>query len=294
MNRQKRRILRFTLIGWGTVTFLILLSVEAQGVSINWGAAGNPVYDEGGVGNRPLAEGDVVQLIWDRAGDGIDVPGIDGLPTDDDELIHTSHIGHGSFFNGEFSDNIQTGMVGIGDLLYVRAWNDTLPRIAARYGDTGQHSPQMWIITSNIDFTLNATENGSWATTLYKLKLRSKRIDPLVFRMTAGVADVSDWGSGVAVLFTNRPNPFRNRTAIGFGVAGGRHDLKLAVNIYDVCGSVVRRLFSEEGFQGEGWLVWDGKNDAGIDAGSGTYICSVVILDGAHRTQLSAKLVYAR
>lgn len=294
MNRQKRRILKLALIGWGIVTFLILLSADAKAVSINWGAAGNPIYDEGGIGHQPLAAGDVVQLIWDRAGDGIDPPGIDGMPTDDDELIHISYIGRGSFFDGEFSDNILTGAVGVGDILYVRAWNDTLLRTAARYGDTGQHSPQVWIIDSDVDFTLNATENGSWATVLYKLKLRSRKLEPLVFEVTAGVADVSHWGDGMAILYDSRPNPFRNSTMIGFCVAGDGPNSRVTVKIYDVRGSLIRNLFSEEEFRAERWLAWDGKNDLGMDAGSGTYICRMEILDNAYRTRLSAKLILTR
>ena len=294
MSRHKRAVSKLILAGGGALILLILVCTEAEPVSINWGTAGNPIYGVDGVGSDPLAGGDVVQLICDRARNGIDLPGKDGMPANDDELIHTSYIGHGSFFEGEFADNVLTGIVGVGDLLYVRAWNDSVLVSAARFGDTRQHNPQEWVIDNNIDFTLNATENGSWAATSYKLKILSKKLR--AFRPGPGpsVADVADLGDGTAILYSSRPNPFSGSTMLGFSVAGCADNPWAELDIYAVSGSLVRNLFSGECVQGGRWVIWDGKDDSGKDAGSGIYICRLRVSDGARTARLAAKLICAR
>ncbi|TET46216.1 hypothetical protein E3J62_05070 [candidate division TA06 bacterium] len=294
MSRHKRAVSKLILAGGGALVLLILVCTEAEAVSINWGTAGNPIYGEGGVGSDLLARGDVVQLICDRAQDGIDPPGKDGMPTGDDELIHTSYIGHGSFFEGEFSDNVLTGIVGIGDFLYVRAWNDSVLLRAARFGDTRQHDPQEWVVDNSIQFTLNATENGSWAATFYKLKILSKRLRAFRPGASPGVADLVDLGDGAAILYLNRPNPFSSSTMLGFSLVGCAASSRAELKIYAVSGSLVRNLFSAESVQGDRWVIWDGKDDSGSDAGSGIYICRLRIFDGTRTAELLAKLVYAR
>ena len=294
MSRHKRAASKLILAGGGALILLILACTEAEAVSINWGTAGNPIYGVDGVGTDPLADGDVVQLICDRGGNGIEPPEKDGMPSGDDELIHTSYIGHGSFFEGEFSDNVLTGVVGVGDFLYVRAWNDSVLVGAARFGDTGQHDPQEWVIDDNIEFTLNATENGSWAATSYKLKILSKRLG--VFRPGPGpsVAGVADLGDGEVILYSSRPSPFSSSTMLGFSVAGCANNPRAELDIYAVNGSLVRNLCSGECVQGGRWVVWDGKDDSGKYAGSGIYICRLSISDGARTAQLAAKLICAR
>ena len=294
MSRHKRAASKLILAGGGALVLLILVCTEAEPVAINWGTAGNPIYGENGVGTEPLAWGDVVQLICDRGQNGIDPPGKDGMPTGDDELIHTSYIGHGSFFEGEFSDNVLTGAVGVGDFLYVRAWNDSVLGSAARFGDTGQHNPQVWVIDNNIQFTLDATENGSWAATCYKLKILSKRLRAFRSGPSQGVADVADLGDGAAILYFNRPNPFGSSTMLGFSVAGCADSPRAELRIYSVSGSLVRDLFPAECVQGDRWVIWDGKDDSGKDAGSGIYICRLRIFSPTRTAELAAKLICAR
>jgi len=53
-------------------------------------------------------------------------------------------------------------------------------------------------------------------------------------------------------------------------------------------------LFSAERVQGDRWVICDGNDDSGSDAGSGIYICRLRIFDGTHTAELLAKLVYAR
>ena len=151
-------------VGLALLLMLALTSIVFA-VAINWGAAlPNPIYDETGVGNTLLADGDIVQLIWDVDGDGIDPPGQAGYPTDDDELLATSTIGTGAFPDtGTFSDNLNTTTVGTDSIVYVRAWNASSLSAATHYGD----SP-LFTINSDVAFTLDATASGSFATTSSK------------------------------------------------------------------------------------------------------------------------------
>lgn len=129
-------------------------------VSINWGAGMYPIYDETGVGNTILADGDIVHLVWDFDEDGIDPPGQDGLPHGGDQLLDTSSIGTGAFPNtGRFSDNTNSTLIGTGDRVYVRAWNADTLSTATHYGDS-----QLFTITSSLAFTLDCTASGSFAT----------------------------------------------------------------------------------------------------------------------------------
>lgn len=153
-------IKRLALAGIVACLAVLVLAATALAVSINWGAASNPIYDEQGVGNTVLANGDIVQLIWDQGVDGADPPGVGGYPTGDDVLLNSSTIGMGSFLPGRFSKNINTIQVGSGSKVYVRAWNAGSLSSATYYGD----SPIL-TINSDLAFTLDATAGGSFATT---------------------------------------------------------------------------------------------------------------------------------
>jgi hypothetical protein len=293
MRRKKRIGLKVSL--FATVFFFtVLLCAEAQAVSINWGAAGNAIYSEKGVGVKELANGDMVQLICDKAKDGVNPAGKDGLPSGDDELIHTSCIGHGSFFQGEFSDNVLTNSIGVGDILYVRAWNDSSLADAAHYGDTRQHTPQVWVVDNDLQFTVNATENGSWATTCHRFRAYSKKLLPFGLPITSTVVDASRWDEGMAVLYSGRPNPFSETSSLGFSVMSEGAGAKVDLSIYSVCGTRVRNLFCSQGFEGEEWVAWDGSDDSGRMLCRGVYISRLRIEDGNEVTELAGKLVFAR
>lgn len=208
--------MRKTLLSLWLAMLIMLMSVTtAWAVSVNWGAA-NPIYDETGVGGTYLADGDVVQLIWDQAADGIDPPGNDGLPADDDQLMATSSIGSGSFPNtGRFSANINTQVIGTGDRVYIRAWNtNAIPgtvTIGVYYGD----SP-VAIVNSAVAFTFDATATGSFATviplavTLASFEATCEGEDIVVTWQTESELDTMGfniWRSESPVGPTTRLNP---------------------------------------------------------------------------------------
>ena len=71
-------------------------------------------------------------------------------------------------------------------------------------------------------------------------------------------------------LDQNYPNPFNPETTIEFGLAS---DASVRLVIYDLAGQVIRTLVSGEHMQaGHHSTVWDGKNSAGVKAGSGVYL----------------------
>jgi hypothetical protein len=289
--KEKRHVMKPLLAGLGVLLVLLLWSGTVQAVSINWGAAGNPLYDEGGVGGQKLERGDVVQLICDRARDGMDPPGSSGMPTDDDELIHDSYIGHGSFFDGEFADDITTGSVGIGDVLYVRAWNDSTLESAGRWGDTRQHGPETWVVDNSMFFTLNATENGSWATTSYKLRLHKA-----VHRLMLGGADrrreeTVSWEAKAANLLFSEPNPFREKTTLKFRMGDSRPKAPLRLEIFDVRGCLVRRFALDAQIEKDRQIVWDGRDEGGRSVRNGVYLC--VLYEIGCGPALIAKLIRA-
>ena len=70
------------------------------------------------------------------------------------------------------------------------------------------------------------------------------------------------------VLSANRPNPFRESTAIRFGLPVAQ---PVALDVYDVQGRRVVRLL--DGVQPAGWhrVVWDGRDASGGRVTAGVY-----------------------
>ncbi len=81
----------------------------------------------------------------------------------------------------------------------------------------------------------------------------------------------------VLTLAQNTPNPFNPLTKIAFAL-DQNGPVRLAV--YDLQGRLVRTLVSEPMLAGEHTLVWDGRDDAGQQAASGTYVYRLTT-DGA-------------
>ena len=69
-------------------------------------------------------------------------------------------------------------------------------------------------------------------------------------------------------LLPVRPNPFNPRAEIRFELARGG---QTAVAIHDALGRRVRTLLAGERAAGAHSLIWDGRDDAGEDVGSGIY-----------------------
>jgi flagellar hook assembly protein FlgD len=88
----------------------------------------------------------------------------------------------------------------------------------------------------------------------------------------------------VAGLFPNYPNPFNPQTTIEFDIDTRGY---AAVVVYNLNGRMVRKLFEGEMNSGHKSLIWDGRDDHGVKAGSGVYFCKLISQDG----DFSRKLV---
>ena len=79
------------------------------------------------------------------------------------------------------------------------------------------------------------------------------------------------------VLWQNYPNPFNSSTVIRFELKNAQQ-IRLA--IYNMLGQEVRSL--DEGLKSAGnhQVIWDGKDNYGMDLPSGLYFCRLIVEDG--------------
>jgi hypothetical protein len=82
-----------------------------------------------------------------------------------------------------------------------------------------------------------------------------------------GIADGSE-PARVTSLHQNYPNPFNPATSLAFSVAAREH---VTISVYDVSGRRVAVLVDGYVEPGVSSVRWDGRDDAGADAASGTY-----------------------
>ncbi len=88
----------------------------------------------------------------------------------------------------------------------------------------------------------------------------------------------------------NVPNPFNPRTEIAFTLAASG---PVRLELYDIRGALVRVLHDGAMPGGDNRVVWDGRDDAGQPAPSGTYLCWLEA-DGRVGTPRHARAVAPR
>ena len=70
-------------------------------------------------------------------------------------------------------------------------------------------------------------------------------------------------------LMQNVPNPFNPVTVIAYQLPQTEH---VRIDVYNVAGKIVRTLLQSELDAGtQGFVVWDGTDDAGAKCASGVY-----------------------
>lgn len=79
------------------------------------------------------------------------------------------------------------------------------------------------------------------------------------------------------------PNPFRQQTAIRFGLPRAS---EVELSVYNVAGQRVRLLCDEPLEAGFHTMRWDGRNDQGLTAGSGIYVIRLKAGDTTHTQRL--------
>lgn len=96
---------------------------------------------------------------------------------------------------------------------------------------------------------------------------------------TSGLGDPLPSAPAGNRLWPVAPNPFNPRTTFGFTLA---RDARVALAVYDVRGRLVRRVLDEalEAGAHPGRATWDGNDDQGRAAPSGTYFLRMKTADG--------------
>ncbi len=107
--------------------------------------------------------------------------------------------------------------------------------------------------------------------------LRDQVMDNALAWLIGGASTPVQDTPRVLTLAPNTPNPFNPLTKIAFALDRSG-PVQLAV--YDLQGRLVRTLLSEPLVAGQHDLVWDGRDDAGQQAASGTYVYRLTA-DGA-------------
>ncbi len=78
-------------------------------------------------------------------------------------------------------------------------------------------------------------------------------------------------------LHQNFPNPFNPETHIRFDIPKVSNDgVLVSLKIYNITGQLVRTLLNEKREAGVHTVTWDGKNDLGQPAASGTYFYTLI------------------
>ena len=86
-------------------------------------------------------------------------------------------------------------------------------------------------------------------------------------------------------LHQNSPNPFNPVTTLEYEIPPEVKDASIVV--FDASGREVRTLLNGPVREGEGFVVWDGRNDAGLRVASGVYFCRL----SAGRLSLTRRMV---
>jgi hypothetical protein len=73
-------------------------------------------------------------------------------------------------------------------------------------------------------------------------------------------------------LRESMPNPMTTSTRISFLVPAGLR-ATTTLEIFDINGRLVRRLFENATGPGEYSVVWDGRDESGVDVPAGVYLC---------------------
>jgi hypothetical protein len=89
-----------------------------------------------------------------------------------------------------------------------------------------------------------------------------------------GVRGNGDALPGLLALRQNYPNPFNPRTTIEFWLPEGDY---VTLSIYNLLGQEVRKLADGAHEAGYHVVVWEGKDDAGVDVPSGVYFCKLLM-----------------
>ncbi len=98
----------------------------------------------------------------------------------------------------------------------------------------------------------------------------------------------NDLPTYITDLYKNHPNPFNPTTTIKFSL---KEDSNVSIKIYNIIGATVRTLIDEEMKAAYHEVIWDGKNTAGKQVGSGFYFCKMVASNGEEMYSSTMKML---
>lgn len=134
-------------------------------------------------------------------------------------------------------------------------------------------------LQGNFDSTRTITRvwaDSSWDTTAYAAVVNEKSWPLIRIEFTGTGTSVQTYEAANFVtpdnyiLEQNYPNPFNPETTIRYTLPLNK---QISVKIYNMMGQVVRTLVDNKlQTAGDYSVVWDGRDDAGVRAASGTYI----------------------
>ncbi len=81
------------------------------------------------------------------------------------------------------------------------------------------------------------------------------------------------------------PNPFNSQTAIRFSIAEAGQGVTTTLRIFNTAGQQVATLVDEVMQPGTYEATWDGRDQAGLEVGSGTYLYRLTVGDHFNQTQ---------
>ena len=108
-----------------------------------------------------------------------------------------------------------------------------------------------------------------WSTDFFVAEYISN--DGITFhqlRVSINYLDIHEPLPNKVELSKNFPNPFNPVTTIRFGLPEGSY---VNITIVDILGRGIRELVNEEKPAGFHTVVWDGKDESGMDVSSGMY-----------------------
>ncbi len=111
-----------------------------------------------------------------------------------------------------------------------------------------------------------------WAIGSYHDGVTTQTLVARIAVTGSGTSGVGESGPRAAVLLGNHPNPFNPSTVISFELAAPQ---AAELAIYTIDGRLVRTLLSGVMDAGVHNVTWDGRDDAGRPAASGTYLYRV-------------------
>ncbi|MDZ7372263.1 MAG: carbohydrate binding domain-containing protein, partial [candidate division KSB1 bacterium] len=93
------------------------------------------------------------------------------------------------------------------------------------------------------------------------------------------------------ILFSNYPNPFNSSTTLRFQL---ERPAFVELAIFDLSGRQTAVLLGGEMPAGEFSLSWDGRDERGLQVGSGVYFCRCTVKDGQGERSVSRKMILVK